>query len=72
MNDPLPLPRSPRLDRKWISDTQVILSDIEWALSASDFQKLKQITAKGRRQNRAYRELLAVLALTGQAAARDH
>jgi hypothetical protein len=72
MTNPDHLPYSPSLDRKWISDTQVILSDIEWAIAASDFQKLKRITAKGRRQNRAYRELLKVLALTGQAAARDY
>ncbi len=72
MNDPLPLPYSPSLDRKWVADTQVILSDLEWAIEASDFQKLKQITARGRRQNRAYRELLAVLTLTGQGYSRDH
>lgn len=72
MNDHLPMPYSPRLDRKWISDTQVILSDIEWALSIEDFEKLKQITARGRRQNRAYRELLAVLTLTGHGNSRDH
>ncbi len=72
MTNPDHLPHSPRLDLKRLADTQVILSDLEWALSVSDFQKLKRITAKGRRQNRAYRELLAVLALTGQGYSRDH
>jgi hypothetical protein len=72
MTNPDHLPHSPRLDRKWIADTQVILSDLEWAISASDFEKLAQITAKGRRQNRAYRELLAALVLTGQSGSRDY
>jgi hypothetical protein len=72
MTNPDHLPHSPRLDRKWLADTQVILSDLEWALSACDFEKLKRITAKGRRQNRAYHELLAVLTLTGHGNSRDH